>query len=133
MAQLIEDSGGKVRHGSQISKETAEQLGNVVDRMAKATELVERIAAASREQAEGVEQVNSGLGQIDGVIQQNTAHAEETASASEILSRQAVDLQDLMARFELAAGEPEGDDGLAESRAPQALPGGSAKKIGTGR
>jgi methyl-accepting chemotaxis protein len=114
-AQLIEDSGNKVVHGTQISKETSAELANIVSGITKVTSLVTEISAASREQAEGVDQVNTGLGQIDGVIQQTTAHAEETASASEILSRQAIDLQELMSHFNLAVADnedsEEGDSG----------------------
>jgi methyl-accepting chemotaxis protein len=106
-AQLIEDSGNKVVHGTQISKETSAELANIVSGITKVTSLVAEISAASREQAEGVDQVNTGLGQIDGVIQQTTAHAEETASASEILSRQAIDLQELMSHFNLAVADNE--------------------------
>jgi len=109
-AQLIEDSGAKVVHGTQISKETAAELENIVSGITQMTALVTEISAASNEQAEGVAQVNSGLGQIDGVIQSNTAHAEETASASEVLSRQAVELQALMSKFSLAHVEDDGKE-----------------------
>ena len=44
-------------------------------------ELVAEITAASQEQARGIEQVNMAVAQMDKVIQQNAAGAEELASA----------------------------------------------------
>ncbi|MCE5279917.1 MAG: hypothetical protein LLG03_17985, partial [Planctomycetaceae bacterium] len=49
-------------------------------------------AAASNEQAQGIEQVNTAVGQMDTITQQNAATAEESASASEELSAQAEEL-----------------------------------------
>ena len=52
-------------------------------------ELVAEIAAASSEQANGIEQINRAVGEMDKVVQANAANAEETASASEEMSAQA--------------------------------------------
>ena len=59
------------------------------------------IATASNEQAAGIQQVNSGLNQIEQVTQGNTAAAEETASAAQELSSQAVELKSMMSEFNL--------------------------------
>ncbi|HOK67880.1 MAG TPA: hypothetical protein PLV55_13845, partial [Anaerohalosphaeraceae bacterium] len=53
------------------------------------TDLVAEIAAASTEQAQGIEQINTAVSQMDKVTQQNAAAAEESASAAEELSAQA--------------------------------------------
>ena len=55
----------------------------------KATALVEEIAGASREQSQGIEQINTAVSEMDKVVQQNAANAEESASASEELNAQA--------------------------------------------
>jgi methyl-accepting chemotaxis protein len=55
--------------------------------------LIGGIATASEEQARGVDQVNSGVGQMDQVTQQNAAAAEESASASEELAAQAASVK----------------------------------------
>ena len=101
-AELIEGSVEKVGQGTQIATKTAEALDEIVAGVTKVTDLVGEIAAASNEQAEGVTQINQGLGQIDQVTQQNTATAEESASASEELSSQAAQLREMIARFKLA-------------------------------
>ena len=98
-AELIESSNARVEIGVGIAQQTAEALNEIVDGITKAADLVAEIAAASNEQALGVAEVSQGLEQIDDVTQQNSAHAEETASAAEALLVQARDLQDMLARF----------------------------------
>ena len=56
---------------------------------AKAADLVAEIAAASSEQAQGIEQINTAVTEMDKVTQQNAANAEESASAAEEMSAQA--------------------------------------------
>ena len=54
-------------------------------------------------------QINSGLGQVDKVTQQNTAIAEETASSTEELNKQ---VEQLVASLALDNGEREEDNYL---------------------
>ncbi len=100
-ADLIAGSVQNVENGTDIVNKTAEVLGQIVDGIVKVTDLVAEIAAASNEQAQGIEQVNQGLNQIEQVTQQNTANAEETASAAEQLSSMATQLRQLVSRFKL--------------------------------
>ena len=55
--------------------------------------LVAEIAAASREQAQGIDQVNKAVSEMDKVIQQTAANAEESAAAAEELTAQAEQLK----------------------------------------
>ncbi|MCF6178860.1 MAG: methyl-accepting chemotaxis protein [Geopsychrobacter sp.] len=100
-AELIERSVSKGKNGVEIADNTASALQEIVESIAHVTDLVGEIAAASQEQAQGIEQVNLGLSQIDQVTQQNTASAEESAAAAEELASQAETLRDLMQRFKL--------------------------------
>ena len=100
-AELIEGSVAKTTNGTEIANHTAEALKEIVGSITKVTDLVGEIAAASNEQAQGISQVNEGLGQIDQVTQQNTASAEESAAAAEELSSQAMQMQQMLARFKL--------------------------------
>ena len=77
-----------------ISRATA-QLEEIVQGSSKVAEFLGEITVASREQAQGVQQIDSGLEQIDQVTQANTASAEESASASEELASQAQQLQSM--------------------------------------
>ena len=91
----------KTRNGSRIADETASAFAEILGVVGKVSDLIAEIKAASSEQAEGINQVNLGLGQIDGVTQKNTATAEESAAAAEELSSQAQQLRQMLARFVL--------------------------------
>lgn len=100
-AELIEGSVAKTARGTEIANRTADGLNEIVTSVSKVNGLVAEIAAASNEQAEGISQVNIGISQIDQVTQQNTANAEEGASAAEELSSQASLLKEMMERFKI--------------------------------
>jgi methyl-accepting chemotaxis protein len=100
-AELIENSAEKTQAGNEIAGKTEAALKGIVAGATKVSDLVAEIAAASKEQSEGIGQVNTGLGQIDQVTQQNTANAEESAAAAEELSSQATHLQQMLSRFHL--------------------------------
>jgi len=122
-AELIEASVQKADSGMQIAKSTAAGLTTVVTGITQVSQLVGDIAAASREQAEGIGQVNEGLQHIGEVTQRNTAVSEESASAAQDLSAQAGKLRQMLGRFVLPQGRSvAGDSGqsLAEwsNRAP---------------
>ncbi len=99
---MVDKSIASMARGNQLVESTASQLMTIVESAQKAADLVEEISTASREQAQGLDQVNTGLGQIDQVTQSNTASAEESASASEELAAQAQQLKGLVAKFQLA-------------------------------
>lgn len=100
-SDLIENSVAKTRNGTKIAEKTAGALGEILNNAGKVSDLVKEIASASHEQAVGFSQVNQELAQIDRVTQQNTVNAGESASASEVLSTQAIQLQSLLNRFKL--------------------------------
>ena len=88
-ANLIEGTVKKVKNGSELVGRTNEAFQQVAGSSAKAGDLVAEIAAASNEQAQGIDQVNTAVAEMDKVTQQNAANAEESASAAEEMSAQA--------------------------------------------
>ena len=91
----------KVEEGNRIAADTAEELRKILDSTVKTANLVDEIAMASNEQAQGIEQVNLGLSQVEQVTHQNIISAEESASASEKFSGQAGELKNILGRFRL--------------------------------
>jgi methyl-accepting chemotaxis protein len=128
--QLIESSVARVEEGSEAASLTAETLERISQETASVARLLQDIARASSEQAEGISQVGDGLNQIDQVTQQNTASAEETASAAEELSAQSSTLRQLLSRFRLRGGER---SVTVHSSRPQALPGADRSREGGNR
>ncbi|MBU2550650.1 MAG: methyl-accepting chemotaxis protein, partial [Proteobacteria bacterium] len=95
-ANLIESTIQKIDQGNQLVKTTDETFTEVATNSNKVAELVGEIAAASQEQAQGIDQVNTAVSQMDTVTQKNAANAEESASASEELNAQAETLMDVV-------------------------------------
>lgn len=108
-AGLIEGSVAKTHNGTAIAKQTSSALDEIVVSVARVSDLVAEIAAASSEQANGVSQVSIGMEQIDQVTQQATANAEESAAAAEELAAQASQLREMLARFKVrgASAKPQ--------------------------
>jgi methyl-accepting chemotaxis protein len=96
-ADLIEDTVKRVKDGSELLEKTNAAFSKVAGSSGKVGELVDEIAAASSEQAEGIEQINLAAGEMDKIVQQNAANAEESASASEEMSAQAMQMRQFVA------------------------------------
>ena len=88
-ADMIEQSVRNAQNGVTIATEVGAALGDITGASDKVAALICEIAAASSEQATGIEQVNKAVSQMDKVTQQNAASAEESAAASEELASQA--------------------------------------------
>jgi methyl-accepting chemotaxis protein len=79
-ANLIQDIVNKVRGGEKLVSVTNDAFGSVISSAKKVQELMEEIAAASKEQSDGIHQINSAVADMNQVTQQNAANAEELAS-----------------------------------------------------
>ena len=92
-AVLIEDTVNRIQNGTALVDETNEAFSEVSKSSVKIGDLVGEIAAASNEQAQGIEQINRAVVEMDKVVQQNAASAEESASASQEMNSQAEELK----------------------------------------
>jgi len=101
-ADMIEQSAQNADGGVEIAKEVAKSLVEIVERTGKVGDLIDEIAAASNEQAQGIVQVNNAVEQMNQVTQSNAANSEESASASEELSSQAAELANMVSEFKLS-------------------------------
>ena len=101
---LIQDSVGKVNEGTKLVDESGKVLGEIVTRVKKVTDVMAEIADSSREQASGIEQVNTAVTSMDAMTQQNAALVEQATAAARALSEQATSLMQLMSRYRL--GQP---------------------------
>ena len=95
-ASLIEGAQTNAERGVAVSQEVAAILGNIVESVRKVAQLVADVSRASQEQAQGIDQVNHAVADMDKVTQSNAASSEEAAAASEQLSAQAKELEDMV-------------------------------------
>ena len=103
-SSMIEQSVNNSKAGVVISSEVSKVLGEIATGVAKTSDLVNEIAAASQEQAQGVDQINKAVSQMDKVTQQNAAAAEESASASEELNAQAASMKEVVGELVTIVG-----------------------------
>lgn len=119
--KMVDEVTENIQEGTKGAENTAGQLEEIANGSTKVADFLGEIALASKEQAQGVEQINDGVGQIDQVTQSNTASAEESAAAAEQLSAQAEQLKALVAKFKLAAKSLEKTEAL-QSKPEKAQP-----------
>ena len=99
---LIQDSVQKVEDGSVLVTQSGQTLDQIVLAVKKVSDIVAEIAAASREQSSGIEQVNKAVMQMDEMTQQNAALVEEATAASQAMAEQAAKLSEMMERYQVA-------------------------------
>jgi methyl-accepting chemotaxis protein len=80
-------------------------MQEVVASVRRVTDIMAEISAASREQEDGIEQVNVAVGEIDSATQQNAALVEEASAAASAMQVQAEQLRQLVSTFVLDGGE----------------------------
>ncbi|UCF95566.1 MAG: methyl-accepting chemotaxis protein [Desulfobacterales bacterium] len=122
-ADLIEGTVKKVKDGSELVTKTNAAFSELAGSTGKVTELAGEIAAASNEQAQGIDQVTRALHDMDKLTQQNAGNAEESASASEEMNAQAEQLTDFVQELVALVG------GGASGKAQNAPPAAGRKKV----
>jgi len=110
---LIDDSTGKVSEGAALAGQAGKTMGEIVSSVQRVTDIMAEIAAASQEQASGIEQVNQTITQMDETTQQNAALVEEASAAARAMEEQASSLAQTVSVFRL--------DGAAAIEAPSTL------------
>lgn len=101
-ADMIGDSVKNAEHGVKLAQEVSSSFVSIAEGARKVNDLITEIAAASKEQSDGITQVNSAVSQMDRVTQQNAANSEESASAAEELNSQAEELQAMVHQFQIS-------------------------------
>lgn len=99
--ELIGRSVRAVEDGSQVVEKVTDSVITAVQLAGQAVEQMEQVAKAVGDQTDAIERVASGIGQISGVVQNNSATAQESAATSQELSGQAEMLKHLVSSFRL--------------------------------
>ena len=99
---LIEDTVSKINAGDDMVKRSGESLMQIISQIQDLSQTMEEIAAASSEQATGIDELNRAVSQIDGTTQHNSATVEQLASTSDSLSNEARVLAETVVRFKVS-------------------------------
>jgi len=99
---LIQASVEGVERGASQADAAGATMDDIVAKVRQVTQLIGEISNATQEQTSGITQVGTAVAQLDHVTQQNAALVEESAAAAESLKRQAAQLVEAVAVFQLA-------------------------------
>ncbi|QGZ42211.1 methyl-accepting chemotaxis protein [Pseudoduganella flava] len=99
--ELINNSVDSISAGSTLVAQAGSTMNDVVDSVARVTQIMASIADASSEQSTGIGHVNEAITSMDTVTQQNAALVEEAAAAAASMQEQAARLAELVASFTL--------------------------------
>ncbi len=122
---LIERVIDKISHGTALVGRVDQEFSAVTGNTDKVGELVGEIAAASKEQFQGISQIATAVNQMDKVTQNSAAAAEESAAAAEQLSAQAEEIQGISRVLSRVvngeAGRGQAEEGLVTDQRRLAL------------
>ena len=116
---LIDDSVSKIESGNRLVDQAGSTMTEIVGSIQRVTDIMAEITAATREQVDGIEQINQAVMDMDSVTQQNAALVEEAAAAAESLEQQAANLVQVVSVF---------NTGQASS-APRTAPKPAARQV----
>ncbi|MDE2201154.1 MAG: Cache 3/Cache 2 fusion domain-containing protein [Burkholderiaceae bacterium] len=100
--ELIGRSVEEVQAGNEAARGAGDAMHDIVTRVERIAGLMGEISHASREQSQGIEEVNRAVTSMDEVTQQNAALVEQAAAAAESLRHQAQELRGAVDVFRLA-------------------------------
>jgi methyl-accepting chemotaxis protein len=112
--ELIEDAVAKVEDGSRLVDTAGQTMDNIVASVRHVTEIMNDITMASQRQTSGIEGINTAITEMDDLTQRNAALVEQSAAAAQSMRDQALDLLQVVGRFQLP--------GVAAAAAPALRP-----------
>jgi len=107
-ASKIQGAIAKTSQGVELNAKVAEGLLDIVTKVRQVDELVAQVATASKEQGNGIRELNTAVSEMDKVVQRNAATAEEGAAAAEELGAQAESLKELASDLQALVGRSHG-------------------------
>ncbi|MFN3508712.1 MAG: methyl-accepting chemotaxis protein [Allorhizobium sp.] len=119
---LVGRSNDEVRSGVELVTATGEALHRIGEDVLRINEHVKAIVTSAREQSVGLSEINSAVGQMDQVTQQNAAMVEQTNAASHTLASDAENLSRLVGQFKVNLSD------AAHVRHQETAPAASAQK-----
>ncbi|MBW5380337.1 methyl-accepting chemotaxis protein, partial [Brachyspira hampsonii] len=101
ITSLITDNNDKIKLAAASVQQSQDMFNEILEKMDRASSIMDKINAAVQEQENGINQVNIEISNIDSSIQKNAALVSEAASASESLLSEANDLIKAIEYFKL--------------------------------
>lgn len=101
--QLITESSAQVADGVKLVGRTGKELKAIVESVSTISDHIVEIARGAEEQSVTLNEINGGVGELDGVTQHNAAMVEESTAASQRLASDARELAQQVSSFQTTA------------------------------
>lgn len=89
---LVEIGKDKIAMGEATAQRCRDALGRMNENAKAVASMITEITLASKEQAQGVQEINKAISQLDQVTQQNSAVAQQSSTQAEHLNAEATAL-----------------------------------------
>ena len=86
---------------NNLKSESDSNLNGILTSVKEVSEVMGNIKVASEEQAEGVDQINKSIADMDRITQENSALVEQNTTASQHMAQEAEKLQKLLNTFKV--------------------------------
>lgn len=96
---LIDSSGREVEEGARLVNDAGQVLGEILEGVTRVSDGVESIYSASREQAEGIQEINAAIATIDKDTQRNATMSQDSADAAANLARSSEELIEVVDHY----------------------------------
>ena len=103
---LIDASMQHTRSGAELVQNAGATMREIVESVAKVTDVIGEISAAAKEQRDGIGQINTAVAEMDTVTQQNASMVQESTTAAADMRSHAEHLSELISSFVLGNSEP---------------------------
>lgn len=98
---MIITAMNEVENGSEIVNQTISDFQTIINGISDVTAQIEHVTSSSKQEKEDVLHLNQTIDKISGVVQDNSAVAEETSATGVELSDSATNLNELISHFQL--------------------------------
>ncbi len=86
---------------NNLKSESDSNLNGILTSVKEVSEVMENIKVASEEQAEGVDQINKAIADMDRITQENSALVEQNTTTSQHMAKEAENLEELLNTFKV--------------------------------
>ena len=120
---LISASVDKIGDGNVLVNKSGETMANIVTAIKRVNDIMSEIAAASSEQATGIQEVSNAVVQMDEMTQQNAALVEQAAAAADSMRQQSGELAQRVSVFKVGSSrKPTQNADIQSLNGSKALP-----------
>lgn len=126
--EIIESNITLSENGAKIAKDVQQSVSEIDLQSKKVSDLLDEIAVATDEQAQGVSQINKAIAQMEIVLSSNASTAEESASASKALYGQTLNMNEIISRLNTVVNGQKDAYSSAYYQKPAVLTAGKPKE-----